>query len=147
MIKALWSLLVRGILFNPVIFGGGLLGILAYAKLSLNQLQVLLLDYHFYLLFFVLCSLYVYIFKKSYKSNYVHTDWKATILNIIKHFFLMLFSFAFGILLGSYFDFSALVPKRKPASYEYNEYSEVMSVQKQVQDWQKNYNNMLDNIK
>ncbi|HCU58692.1 MAG TPA: hypothetical protein DIC64_01790, partial [Alphaproteobacteria bacterium] len=72
-----------------------------------------------------------------------HIDWKATFSNIIKHFLLMTFSFFVGLLLASYFDFSMPEPKKGTDS----EYSEIMSLQKQVQDWQNNYNEMLNKIK
>ncbi len=142
MLKGLWTLLITGVLLNPVVFFGGLAGVAVYFSLDFEKIQILAKDYHLYLLFFVLSSLYVYIFRRSYNEEYTKIDWSATLSNMFKHFFLMTFSFFIGILMGSYFDFSDLKPRNTMSAYEYNQYSEILDLKKQAEDLSKNYNNL-----
>lgn len=145
MLKGLFSLLITGILFNPAVFFGGLIGILAYIKLSIEQLEILCLTPYLYALFFLLMFLYIYIFKKTLKDDCVHIDKVATFKNIFKHFLLMTFSFYMGILTASYFDFS--MPEPKPQVDPFAQYSEALQLQKKLNAPQNNYYNMLNNKK
>ncbi|MBR6409401.1 MAG: hypothetical protein IKS23_04085 [Alphaproteobacteria bacterium] len=147
MLKGLWTLLITGVLLNPVVFFGGLAGIAVYVSLDFGKIQILATDYHLYLLFFVLSSLYVYVFRRSYNEEYTKIDYGATFSNMVKYFLLMTFSFFIGILLASYFDFSDLKPRNTMSAYEYNQYSEIFDLKKQVEDLKNNYNNLFNEQK
>ncbi len=144
MLKGLWTLLITGVLLNPVVFFGALGGVAVYFALDFEKIQMLAFDYHFYLLFFVLSSLYVYIFRKSYNEEYTKTDWGATFGNMIKHFLLMIFAFVMGILSASYFDFSGLKKAQTPPQVsDFSEYSKLLEMQNQYKEWENNYNDRL----
>lgn len=148
MLKGLWTLLITGVLLNPVVFFGALAGVAVYFSLDFEQIQTLAFDYHLYLLFFVLSALYVYVFRKSYNEEYTKIAWGATFANMIKHFLLMVFAFAMGILGGNYFDFSGLkTPQTPPQVSDFSEYSRLLEMQNQYKDWENNYNDRLTNQK
>lgn len=148
MFKGLFYLLVTGIIFNPAVFFGGLGGILAYWKLTQQQLMILCSGYQMYLLFLIFVGFHIYFFKKNYKDDCIHLDWGEMIKNVIKQFLLMVFSFYVGLLLASYLDFSALMPKKGQISNDaFSEYSYTQQATEQATEMQREYRNMLDAIK
>ena len=147
MLKGLLALFTTGLIFNPVVWGGGLLGIVSYIFLDSTQLKILYMSYHIYLLFFVFSATYVYLAKPTLTDDLEHTDWNATSKNIVKHTLLMSVSFWVGMLLASFFDFSALPIKPDKSDYQYSEIYNIMSVQKQAEDLMKNEQRLMDSIK
>ena len=148
MFKGLFYLFVSGIIFNPAVFFGGLGGIWAYLKLTQKQLMILCSSYQMYLLFLIFVGFYTYFFRKIYKDDCIHIDWKAMFGSIIKRFLLMVVSFYVGLLLASYFDFSALKPEKDRVSTgASSEYSYIKQITEQATEMQKQYQNMLGAMK
>lgn len=145
MLKGLIALFTTGLILNPCLLLGGLLGIISYVGLSDEHLKALYLSYQLYLLFLLFSFGFVYFFKKTLKDNEIDIDWIATSKTVFSQFLLMSFSFIMGMLLASFFDFSDFTPSKE--NYQYSEISETLSIQKQAEDMVKNYNNMLDSIK
>ena len=147
MLKGLLALFTTGIIFNPAVWGGALIGILGYIFLEPAQLKILYKSYHIYLLFFVFSGTYVYLARPTLKDDLEHTDWNATSKNIVKHTILMSFSFWMGMLFASFFDFSDINIKPDKTDYQYSEIYNVMSVQKQAEELMKNEKRLMDMVK
>lgn len=145
MLKGFLALFTTGLIFKPMLLLGGIVGIVSYIKLDGEQLKILYTDWHLFALFLLIASLYAYFFKKTYWGNTYATDWKETSKTAIKEFFVLTFSFFVGMLLASFFDFS--LPESSTKSISYSEQAEILELQKQAEDMQKNYNALLDSIK
>ena len=147
MLKGLWALFTTGLIFNPMVWGGALIGILGYVFLDSTQLKILYAGYHIYLLFLVFSATYVYLAKPTLTDDLEHTDWNATSKNIIKHTLLMSVSFWVGMLFASFFDFSDLNIKPDKSDYQYSEIYNIMSVQNQAKELMKNEQRLMNSIK
>ena len=145
MLKGFLALFTTGLIFKPMLLLGGIVGIVSYIKLDGEQLKILYTDWHLFALFLLIASLYAYFFKKTYWGNTYATDWKETSKTAIKEFFVLTFSFFIGMLLASFFDFS--LPESSTKNVSYSEQAEILELQKQAEDMQKNYNALLDSIK
>ena len=144
MFKGLLALFTTGLIFRPMLLLGGLIGIIAYIKLNGDQLKILYTDWHLYALFVLISSLYAYFFQRTYWQNTYQTDWKETSKTMFSEFCLLTFSSFVGMLLASFFDFSMPEPSKQNTSY--SEQAEILELQKQAEEAQKNYNALLDAI-
>lgn len=145
MLKGFLALFTTGIIFKPMLLLGGIIGIVSYIKLDGAQLKILYTDWHLYVLFLMIASLYAYFFKKTYWGNTYQTDWKETSKTMFAEFLVLSFSFFIGMLLASFFDFSMPEPSTK--SINYSEQAEILELQKQAEDMMQNYNTLLNEIK
>lgn len=146
MLKGLIALFTTGVIFNPAVSLGGLLGILAYVFFDGAQLKIIYTHYQLYLLFFIFSAIYVYFLRPIFKDNGRDTDWKATITSMIKETILMSFCFVMGMLLASFFDFSDFDMKPKEQDYQYSELGSIMSLEKQAESLMQNENNQIQKI-
>lgn len=145
MFKGFLALFTTGIIFRPMLLLGVIVGVVAYIKLDDGQLKTLYTDWHLYVLFLIIASVYVYFFKKTYWGNTYQTDWKETSKTMIAEFFRLSFCFAIGMLLASFFDFS--LPEPSSQKITYSENAEISDMKKQAEDMMQNYNALLDSIK
>ena len=144
MFKGFIALITSGIIFNPAVLIGALIGVVAYIKLDFEEIKILCTDYHLYLFFLFVCCLYVYFFKKTLKDNLRDLDLRVMFSTMIGQFFLMCFSFLMGMLLASFFDFSIPEPSAKKT---HSEYSETVGSINRAKNLQNDYNHILDQIK
>jgi hypothetical protein len=98
MIKGILALFRSGLIFNPMVMLGVLLGFICMATLDDQMLKFLYTNYNFYMLLFLLASTYVYFFKCVYIQGGYRVDWKETVLSMIGHFFMLVLSFIFSML-------------------------------------------------
>lgn len=145
MLKGFLALLSTGIIFKPMLLLGVIIGISAYVGLDGDHLRILYTDWHLYVFFLILASVYAYFFKKTYWGNTYSVDWKETSKTALGEFLLLSFSFICGMLLASFFDFS--LPEPKTSNISYSEHAEIADMKKQAEDMMKNYDALLDSFK
>ncbi len=137
MLKGLWALITSGLIFNPMLLLGAAIGIAGYIFLDNEQLKILYTNYHLYLLFLLVSAVFIYFFRPTLTEDLRKTDWKETSKDIIKQTILMSFSFIMGMLFASFFDFSDIKDTPNKSDYQYSQYSEITSLQKQTEEMQK----------
>ena len=98
MIKGILALFRSGLIFNPMVMLGVLLGFICMATLDDQMLKFLYTNYNFYMLLFLVASTYVYFFKCVYIQGGYRVDWKETVLSMVGHFFMLVLSFIFSML-------------------------------------------------
>lgn len=98
MIKGILALFNTGVIFNPMVWLGILLGFAAMIFLDDEQLRALYTNWHLYLLLFLIACLYVYFFRRVYYRGGVETDWNQTIAVMIGQFFRLVLSFICAML-------------------------------------------------
>lgn len=98
MIKGIIALFKTGIIFNPFVFFGVVLGF--YTVLSSHQETMILLfkQLNFYLLILLLAFLYHYLLKKVYKEDGNTLDYVRMIFNIFCSLFKFIISCVLSII-------------------------------------------------
>lgn len=81
MFRGILALFKSGLIINPMVFGGILLGFFAVFNLSIDDIYKLFRDWHFYLLIFFAALLYNVIFRKRYKEGGFSLDFVAMFQN------------------------------------------------------------------
>ena len=105
MIKGILALFRTGIIFNPMVLLGILLGFIAMGTLSDEQLHALYTNYHLYLLMLFISVLYVNFFRRTYFVGGLQVDWKSTIQTMIGYFLMFAVSFIFSMLFITFISF------------------------------------------
>ncbi|MDD4556318.1 MAG: hypothetical protein PHE89_03195 [Alphaproteobacteria bacterium] len=75
MIRGLISFFTSGAFLNPMVLCGLVLGIVINATLSYEEIYAFYTDYHVYLFALFLSFLYVFFFKRTYKSGGYELDY------------------------------------------------------------------------
>lgn len=83
MIKGIMALFKSGVIFNPMVLSGVVIGLLMAVKLQYEQVVDIYKNYHFYLLAVFLAASYNLCFKRVYKGRGDTLDAKAIVLNTI----------------------------------------------------------------
>ncbi len=98
MIKGILALFRSGLIFNPMVLLGIVLGFLSMATLEGAMLKALYTNYSLYLLMLIVAGFYVYFFKCIYKEGGYDVDWKETLLSMFGHFLMLVISFILSML-------------------------------------------------
>ncbi len=140
MIKGILALFRSGLILNPMVMIGILIGFLAMATLDDVMLKALYTNYSLYLLMLMVASAYVYFFKCVYFEGGYKIDWKETILSMIGHFFMLVISFICSMLFVMVISFGST--EEKPQEYpEFEKLKE--EIKKQEKELQENYDAIL----
>lgn len=99
MIKGLLAFFTSGILLKPMALLGILFAVLLYAGANGEQIFTLFCNFRSYILLFIIAGLYTCVCDRIYHTGARTIDWKATFFNIFNHFFILLLSICFGLLL------------------------------------------------
>ena len=133
MFKGIAALFKSGLIFNPMVLLGILLGFVSMGTMSDEQLHAFYTNYHLYLLMLLIAGLYVYFFKRTVIPNRDETDWKLTSQTIVGHFLMFVVSFIFSMLFIMVMSFP--------------EFDQVQrDLQIQQQELQQNYNAIMQAI-
>lgn len=104
MIKGILALFKTGVIFNPFVLTGVLCGFVLVARLDAEGIRAFYLNYHVYLLLFLLGAGYNFMFKKEYKDNGDDIDYTAmfgkSLLCVVKFIFSSIMAIAFVGLLS-----------------------------------------------
>ncbi len=145
MIKGILALFTTGIIFNPMVLLGILLGFIAVGVLSEEQLHALYTNYHFYLLMFFIAALYVYFFRRTYYSGGYQTDWSNTLQTMVGYFLMFVAAFVFSMLFIMSFSFSDEEKMLKqPDLPEFDQLE--TDLKNQQQELQKNYDAIMQAV-
>lgn len=90
--RGLISLFTSGLIFNPMVFGGIILGFVIVFNVEEKQLFTLYKDYQIYLLALFFAFIYNFIFKPVYNEGGRKLDWVNMLLNILGGAFMFVFS-------------------------------------------------------
>ena len=143
MLKGIAALFKSGLIFNPMVLLGIILGFTAMGTMSDEQLHAFYTNYHLYLLMLLIAGLYVYFFKRTVIPNRDETDWKLTSQTIVGHFLMFVVSFIFSMLFIMVMSFSG----EPEEDYELPEFDQVQrDLQIQQQELQQNYNAIMQAI-
>lgn len=136
MLKGIAALFKSGLIFNPMVLLGIILGFTAMGTMSDEQLHAFYTNYHLYLLMLLIAGLYVYFFKRTVIPNRDETDWKLTSQTIVGHFLMFVISFIFSMLFIMVMSFSG----EPEEDYELPEFDQVQrDLELQQQELQQNY--------
>lgn len=83
MFKGIAALFTTGIIFNPMVLLGIILGFYCSFSLKSDAVTELYHDYHFYLLVLLISTVYVVLFKKVYKEDGMTLDAPRMALRVI----------------------------------------------------------------
>ena len=134
MIKGILALFRSGLILNPMVFSGILLGFIAMATLDADMLKALYTNYSLYLLMLMIACAYVYFFKCVYFQGGRRVDWKETILSMFGHFMMFVISFIFSMLFVMVISFL----RRMTYCIEFEKLTE--EIRQQEKNLQENYN-------
>lgn len=140
MIKGILALFRSGLILNPMVLLGIILGFVAMATLDSVTLKALYTNYSLYLLMFLIASIYVYIFKCVYLEGGNKIDWKETILSAIGHFLMFVISFIFSMIFVMVMSFGGTEEEPTP-SPEIEKITNEIKQQEQI--LQENYDAIL----
>lgn len=101
MIKGILALFRSGLIFNPMVFLGILIGFIAMGMLEDDMLKAFYTNPGLYVLMLLIAVFYVYFFKCVYISGKSDIDWKETLLTMLGHFLMMIVSFISSMLFAS----------------------------------------------
>lgn len=110
MIKGILALFRTGIIFNPMVLLGILLGLIAMCTLGDTQLHAFYTDYRLYMLMFLIAALYVYFFRRRYYLGGLETDWNNTLQTMVGYFLIFVISFIFSMLFIMVMSFGGAEP-------------------------------------
>ena len=137
MIKGILALFRSGLILNPMVFSGILLGFIAMATLDADMLKALYTNYSLYLLMLMIACAYVYFFKCVYFQGGRRVDWKETILSMFGHFMMFVISFIFSMLFVMVISFGG-TQEEEPEYPEIEKLTE--EIRQQEKNLQENYN-------
>ena len=83
MIRGLIALFSSGLIFAPQVLFGIISGLIFGAKLTIEQIKDIYCSPIFYITVFSALSLYVYMFKLTYKNRRGAIDWGDNFLRVI----------------------------------------------------------------
>lgn len=145
MIKGILALFRTGIIFNPMVLLGILLGFIAMGTLSDEQLHALYTNYHLYILMFLITALYVNFFRRTYLMGGVEVDWKSTIQTMIGYFLMFVVSFIFSMLFVTVMSFGDEEQMMQtPELPEFNQVEHELKLHEK--ELQKNYNAIMQEV-
>lgn len=102
MIKGLLSLFTSGIIFNPMVLGGVILGIFCMTEMENEAIRALFLNYNLYLAVLLFSILYNFLFKRVYDG--ASLDMGAMvgqiILGVIRFVFAAVLTMSFVVLIS-----------------------------------------------
>ena len=98
MIKGILALFRSGLIFNPMVFLGILIGFISIATMENDMLKAFYTNPGLYVLMMIIAGTYVYFFKCSYIFGKNDIDWKETSLTMFGHFLMLVISFIFSML-------------------------------------------------
>ena len=140
MIKGILALFRSGLILNPMVFLGILIGFIAMATLDDDMLRLLYTSFSLYLLMFIIASAYVYFFKLVYFQGGRKVDWKETILSMVGHFLMFVISFICSMLFVMFISFGDTQEEQQ----EYQEIEKLANeIKQQEKALQENYNAIL----
>lgn len=143
MLKGIAALFKSGLIFNPMVLLGIILGFTAMGTMSDEQLHAFYTNYHLYLLMLLIAGLYVFFFKRTVIPNRDETDWRATSQTIIGHFLMLVISFIFSMLFIMVMSFSG----EPEEDYELPEFDQVQrDLEVQKQELQQNYKSIMQAV-
>ena len=96
MFANLMALLSSGVLFNPAVLCGAILGIIFEIKLDYVQIVAMYQNWHFYALGALVALLHNFTLVKVYQDDGLTPDYKTMLFNSLKS----LFGFVFASLLA-----------------------------------------------
>ncbi len=97
MFKGLAALFTSGIIFNPMVLMGVILGFYCSFTLEAEQIYQLFGNYHFYFVILAISIIYHFSFKKVYKGDYEGLDYSAMVWQIIGDVFKFVFATVLSI--------------------------------------------------
>lgn len=92
MIKGILALFNTGVIFNPFVLTGIISGFILVSRLDAEGIKAFYLNYHVYLLLFLLGAGYNFMFKKEYKENGDDLNFTAMFWNSLFCVFKFVFS-------------------------------------------------------
>lgn len=98
MFKGLKVLFTSGLIIDPMVLTGIVLGYLMCSFFEIKDLMVFFSMLNYYVFTFGLAFVYVILFKKVYKAKGMMVDWKATGAKIFSSFLKLLFSNVLSII-------------------------------------------------
>ena len=137
MIKGILALFRSGLIFNPMVLSGILLGFLSISALDDTKLKALYTNSGLYILMFLISAVYVYFFKCIYFEGGYKINYKETILSMIGHFLMFVISFICSMLFVTMLSFGA--PKEKTDKQHPEIEKLANEIKQQEQALQENY--------
>ena len=83
MLKGLQALVSSGILLDPLVLLGLVLGSVFYFELSDEQITAIYFDYRFYALAFIISLIYNFVVRPVYRRGGMSIDTKRTMSNVV----------------------------------------------------------------
>lgn len=105
MIKGIISLITSGIIFNPMVLLGVVIGFYVMGTMSAEEIKQLFMQPVVYGALFVIAFVFTCIFKREYYSGASRVNWKATFGGVFGQFFRCLFAIAMSCLFVLAFDY------------------------------------------
>lgn len=99
MFKGIVSLFTSGLIFNPFVLSGIIIGSWCYFSMDVSAIRSLFLMKEFYVAVVGIATIFVFIFSKVYVNNGRNLDWFAMlgkiVVNVLKFFvsFVLIMSF------------------------------------------------------
>lgn len=92
MFKGIGALFSSGLIFNPMVLLGIVLGTFFFFGMTTEQVFELYFDFRFYALAFIIALLYNFLFKKVYDDGGLELDLKEMSIHSFGSFLLLIFS-------------------------------------------------------
>jgi len=105
LIKGIISLITSGIIFNPMVLLGVIIGFYAMGTMSVEEIKQIFMQPLIYGILLIISFLFTCIFKREYYSGARRVNWKATLGGVFGQFFRCLFAIAMSCLFVLAFDY------------------------------------------
>lgn len=105
MIKGLLSLFSSGIIFQPMVLLGIVVGFYAMFGMKAEQIEELFVNYHLYLLVLFISAGYVFGFKRVYKDDGISPDYGVMIFSSVMGVVKFVFAAVMAMSFVSFFSF------------------------------------------
>lgn len=138
MIKGILALFRSGLILNPMVLLGIILGFWAMSSLEGDMLRAFYTSPYVYLLMLLVASLYVYFFKRTYNPRTYTTNWPATVQTMIGAFLTFVFSFVMSMLFVMVVSFGG----EEEENYDLPELQ--TETEKQAREIQENYKKIME---
>ena len=99
MIRGIIALFTSGLIFTPQVLLGIISGFIFGTKLDIEQIKQIYKLPVFYITVFVIISVYVYLFKRTYKNARGDIDWGDNLLRVIGYYLMFFLSNILTLLL------------------------------------------------
>ena len=103
MFRNLAALIASGVLLNPVVLFGVVLGLIIGVKLDFEQIVALYRNWHFYGLGLMAAVLYNFALATQYKDDGDTLDYAGMVKNSIKSFMMFVLAVAMAVLFVAFF--------------------------------------------